>query len=145
MVDTRYVDPNPYAAAERQERLEAELRRDKEIGVGMAAGGFSVFGASYLITALAGAITIDNGNADRDDREVQLGQALMIPVAGPFIGASRTRSATGAFGSALVGVIQVSTLTVGIIGSVKIARSNRQLRMSLKPGYAGGAGFELEF
>jgi hypothetical protein len=145
MVDARYVDPDPRAVAERQERLEAELRRDKEIGVGMAAGGFSVFGASFLITALAGAITIDNGNADNDEREVQLGQALMIPVAGPFVGAARTRSATGAFGSALVGVIQVSTLTVGIIGSVKIARSNRQLRMSLKPGYAGGAGFELKF
>ena len=64
----------------------------------------------------------------------------LIPVAGPFIAASRLNSATAGFGLGFVGVVQLAGLAMGIGGSVLLAKSRRNSRLSAGPG-----GFQLKF
>jgi hypothetical protein len=102
-------------------------------GLGLMIAGFSVFGFSYLLTAVGGAISIDSGRPE-------IGQPLLIPIAGPFIAGARHGSATVGLGLGLVGVIQLAGLGMGVGGAVQFGKSRRQARLSADAG-----GLVLEF
>ena len=102
-------------------------------GLGLMIAGFSVFGFSYLLTAVGGAVSIDAGRPE-------IGQPLMIPIAGPFIAGARHGSATVGLGLGLVGVIQLAGLGMGIGGAVQFGKSRRQARLSADAG-----GLVLQF
>lgn len=96
-------------------------------GLGLMIAGFSVFGFSYLISAVSGTIMLD---ANRPE----IGQPLLIPAAGPFLAASRARTAVGGFGLGFVGVIQIAGLGMGIGGTIMFARARHQAKLSAGPG-----------
>jgi hypothetical protein len=102
-------------------------------GLGLTIAGFSVFGVSYLITAVSGTAIIDAGSPE-------IGRPLLIPVAGPFIAGARQSSATLGLGLGLVGVIQLAGLGMGIGGAVMLGSARRQARLSANAG-----GLSLEF
>jgi hypothetical protein len=102
-------------------------------GLGLIIAGFSVFGFSYLASAVGGAMTIDAGRPE-------IGRPLLIPVVGPFIAGGRQTSATLGLGLGLVGVIQLAGLGMGVGGSVMLGSARRQARLS-----ATGGGLQLEF
>jgi hypothetical protein len=102
-------------------------------GLGLTIAGFSIFGFSYLIAAASGTVAIDAGDAD-------VGRPLLIPVAGPFIAATRVGSATFGFGLAFAGVIQLAGLGMGVGGAVMLGNSRRKAALSAAPG-----GLQLKF
>jgi hypothetical protein len=102
-------------------------------GLGLTIAGFSVFGFSYLFTAVGGALAIDSSNPE-------VGRPLLIPVVGPFIAGGRQSSATIGLGLGIVGVIQLAGLGMGVAGSVMLGSARRQARLS-----AAGGGLQLEF
>lgn len=102
-------------------------------GMGMMIAGFSIFSISYLITAGVGTALIDNGRQ-------ATGRPLLIPVAGPFIAASRQPYATVGFGLGFVGVIQLAGLGMGVGGAVMLGTARRQARLSANAG-----GLQLQF
>ena len=102
--------------------------------MGKAAFGFGMFGVSYLIAAVTGTSMIDAGAEE-------LGRPLLIPVAGPFVTAARSRSATVGFGFALGGVVQIAGLGLGITGAVQLGKARRNApQLSAAPG-----GLQLKF
>jgi hypothetical protein len=106
---------------------------NKNRGLGLTIAGFSIFGFSYLITAVSGTIAIDAGSPE-------IGRPLLIPAVGPFIAASRVPSATLGFGLGFTGVIQLAGLGMGIGGAVMLGNSRRQAALSAAPG-----GLQLQF
>lgn len=102
-------------------------------GLGLLVAGASVFTISYLISAVAGAFLIDSGEDD-------VGRPLLIPLAGPFIGAARTDSALAGLGLGFGGVAQIAGFGMMVGGGVWFARSRAQARVSLTPG-----GVQLRF
>jgi hypothetical protein len=102
-------------------------------GLGLLIAGTSVFGFSYLFTVVAGVVLIDSNNED-------VGRPLLIPIAGPFIGISRSDSATAAFGLGFAGLAQLAGLGMSIGGGVMLGRSRRQAQLSFAPG-----GLQLRF
>ncbi len=123
-----YVQPGPPAPI-----APPPPRVNPNRGLGLTVAGFSMFGVSYLITAASGTVAIDAGSPE-------VGRPLLIPVAGPFIAATRVGTATGGFGLAFVGVVQLAGLAMGIAGSVKLAKSRREARFAASSG-----GFEVKF
>jgi hypothetical protein len=95
--------------------------------------GISVFGVSYLITAVSGTAIIDGGAPE-------IGRPLLIPVAGPFIAGARQSSATLGFGLGIVGVVQLAGLGMAVGGGVMLGTSRRRARLSAAPG-----GLQLQF
>ncbi len=90
-------------------------------GLGLLISGWSLFGGSYLITALAGAIAYDTGNEP-------LGGALLIPIAGPLIAMPQVDSLSGRIGLAFPFLAQTAGVAMGITGAVLLARSRRANR-----------------
>lgn len=101
--------------------------------------GFTIFGAAYLTSAVAGAVW-----TDYDGRLTSGGGRMMIPVGGPFAAIPETGSATGAFFAGLLGVLQTGGLAMGIAGAVMLGRANskrRQVSFHMGPtrdGWAAG-------
>lgn len=102
-------------------------------GLGLTIAGFSIFGFSYLIAAASGTVAIDAGASD-------IGRPLLIPVAGPFIAATRAGTATGGFGLGFAGIVQLAGLGMGIGGAVMFGNSRRKAQLSAAPG-----GLQLQF
>jgi hypothetical protein len=102
-------------------------------GLGMTIAGFSIFGVSYLITAVTATALIDSGSPE-------MGRPLLIPVVGPFIAAGRQPYATIGFGLAFTGIIQLASAGMGIGGAVILGTSRRKARLS-----ASGSGLQLRF
>lgn len=75
---------------------------------GLVVGGAVTFGATYLFTALGGAIASDTGS----DRAA----LLMIPVVGPFAMVGDGSGATGSFGLVLNGLTQAAGVTMFALG-----------------------------
>lgn len=101
-------------------------RPNKRRGLGLMITGWSLFVASYGITALSGAAIIDNCDASDDYDCRKLGGSLMIPVLGPFLATSEVDNMTGRFALVVFpGLAQVAGLSMGIAGTVLFARSRR--------------------
>lgn len=102
-------------------------------GLGLMIAGISVFSFSYLISAVVGVIMIDTNSPE-------IGQRLLIPLAGPFMAIGPANTATGGFGLAFVGLAQVAGFGMAIGGGVMFGRSRSQARLSAAPG-----GLQLRF
>lgn len=118
----------------------------------LLAAGLGGFGTLYLLTAYAGAHAIDKArdmsHGDYgDDNEGQMtrnrGRALLIPVAGPFIGMHFTNSARRKYWLAINGSLQASTLVMGIIGARMFAKHRRAKRRAQLTAAAGPDGAQL--
>jgi len=105
--------------------------------------GFTLFGVTYLISALAGTIAIDTSNSYYDgeptdvnmDNRRKWGLRMAIPVGGPFAAIPVGETATGKLFCGLAGATQVAGLSMGIAGAVLLARANRNMgRVSLMLG-----------
>jgi hypothetical protein len=116
----------------------ASLLQQRNSGLGMTISGFTMFGTSYLISALIGTISIDYANSV--DGSGKYGRRMLIPIAGPFLAIPRSDSATGGLFTGLLGVIQVGGFVLGSAGAIKYGRAKRQLELSASSG-----GLQLKF
>jgi hypothetical protein len=116
----------------------AALKHQRNSGIGMTISGYTMFGTSYLISALIGTISLDYA-ADVGGTG-KYGRRMLIPIAGPFIAIPRADSATGGLFTGFLGVIQVAGFVLGTAGAIKLGRANRQLRLSANSG-----GLQLQF
>ncbi|WP_181197496.1 hypothetical protein [Enhygromyxa salina] len=106
---------------------------NKNRGLGLTIAGFSIFGVTYLISAISATALIDTGFTET-------GRPMLIPAVGPFIAASRQSSATLGFGLAFTGVIQIAGLGMGIGGAVMLGGARKRAQLSAAPG-----GLQLQF
>lgn len=116
----------------------AALKHQRNSGIGMTISGYTMFGTSYLISALIGTISLDYA-ADVGGTG-KYGRRMLIPIAGPFLAIPRADSATGGLFTGFLGVIQVAGFALGTAGAIKLGRANRQLRLSADAG-----GLRLQF
>lgn len=116
----------------------AALKHQRNSGLGMTISGYTIFGTSYLISALVGTISLDYA-ADVGGTGTY-GRRMLIPIAGPFMAIPRADSATGGLFTGFLGVIQVGGFVLGTAGAIKFGRANRQLRLSADTG-----GLKLQF
>lgn len=106
---------------------------------GLMIAGWTMFGSSYLLTALVGAIIADGRGICADPARCERqGYYMMVPVVGPFmaIGPSNTASGSGFLG--LAGIIQTAGLVMGIVGTAQFVADGRRQQMVLN-----GDGFRL--
>jgi hypothetical protein len=116
----------------------AALKHQRNSGIGMTISGYTIFGTSYLISALVGTISLDLA-ADVGGTGTY-GRRMLIPVAGPFLAIPRADSATGGLFTGFLGVVQLGGFVLGTAGAIKLGRANRQLRLSADAG-----GLQLQF
>lgn len=116
----------------------AALVHRRNSGLGMTISGFTMFGTSYLISALIGTISIDY--AESVGGSGKYGRRMLIPLGGPFAAIPRADSATGGLFTALLGVIQVGGFVLGTAGAIKYGSAKRQLELSANSG-----GLQLRF
>jgi hypothetical protein len=110
----------------------AALKHRRNSGIGMTISGYTLFGTSYLISALVGTISIDYA---RDiGGSGTYGRRMLIPLAGPFMAIPRADSATGGLFTGFVGVVQVAGFVLGTAGAIRIGRANRDLRLMADAG-----------
>jgi hypothetical protein len=108
----------------------------------MVASGWALFGSMYLSSALVGTASIDL--AGDDERQRAYGQRMLLPVAGPFMAAFATRSATGALMTAMVGAAQATGLVLASVGHMRLRRLRREA--TLTASVAGPAvGLRMRF
>jgi hypothetical protein len=144
--------PAPVASSVPPPRLVAPPppRPSHGDGKDLIAIGLSTFGAFYFFTSLAGAVIIDN-TRDRkydeygeakptDTKRLNYGRALLVPVAGPFIGIRYTDSAKERWGAALTGSVQVAGVIMTAVGLIRNARYRRAQRFGVGAGMAAGGG-----
>jgi hypothetical protein len=116
----------------------AHLKHQRNSGIGMTISGYTLFGTSYLISALIGTISIDYA------RDVggagKYGRRMLIPIAGPFMAIPRADSATGGLFTGLIGVVQVTGFILGTAGAIRLGRANRELLLMADSG-----GLTLKF
>lgn len=162
-----YANPQPYPYANPQPyppypgpapAPEAPRSRRK----GLMIGGWTMFGVSYLLTALIGAVISDSKTICADPARCQrLGYYMMIPVAGPFIATGPSNTATGSIFLGLVGVAQTAGLVMGIVGTAQFVADGRRhqsvmnndgfrltrrgLRVNASPTTRGGAMLSLNY
>lgn len=116
----------------------AALKHQRNSGIGMAISGYTIFGTSYLISALIGTISIDYANDVGGSGTY--GRRMLIPLGGPFAAIPRADSATGGLFTGLVGVMQVTGFVLGTAGAIRLGRANRDLRLMADSG-----GLTLKF
>jgi hypothetical protein len=116
----------------------AALKHRRNSGIGMTISGYTLFGTSYMISALIGTISIDYA---RDvDGSGTYGRRMLIPLVGPFMAIPRSDSATGGLFTGLVGVVQLGGFVLGTAGAIRLGRANRDLRLMADSG-----GLTLKF
>lgn len=116
----------------------AALKHKRAAGIGMTISGYTMFGTTYLISALIGTISLDLA-ADVGGSGTY-GRRMLYPLVGPFMAIPRADSATGGLFTGLLGVVQVGGFVLGTAGAIKLGRANRQLRLSADAG-----GLKLQF
>jgi hypothetical protein len=114
------------------------LRHRRNSGIGMTISGYTLFGTSYLISALVGTISIDYANDIGGSGTY--GRRMLIPLVGPFMAIPRSDSATGGLFTGLVGVVQIAGFALGTAGAIRLGRANRDLRLTADTG-----GLTLKF
>ncbi|MBL8942747.1 MAG: hypothetical protein JNK45_06360 [Myxococcales bacterium] len=118
-------------------------------GNDLIAAGLASFGGFYFFTSLAGAVIIDKARdrktdaytgekQELDTRRLNYGRALLVPVAGPFIGLAYTSSAKERWAAALTGAVQVTGVVLTMVGLTQKARARRAQRYSVGAQVAAG-------
>lgn len=117
----------------------------------MVAAGFSTFGGIYMLTAYAGAATIDRAREiSRNDWQDgngamtrNRGRALLIPVAGPFIAMRFTNSARRKYWQAVNGGLQATSLAIGLLGARMFRKHRKAQRRAQVTAAASREGAQL--
>jgi hypothetical protein len=139
---TSSVQPACDCESDAAKRALALHRSERRRGRAMVASGWSLFGAMYVSTALLGTASIDL--AGDDERARAYGQRMLVPVAGPFMAAFVSRTATGALMTAMLGAAQATGLILATAGHVRLHRVRRE--MALSASVAGPTlGLRLQF
>jgi hypothetical protein len=120
-----YYGPQPYPPQPAPAPYPPPRSRRK----GMMVGGWTMLGASYLFTAVTGAIIADV--CDNDQPCDRVGYFMLIPVAGPFIAIGPSQTASGSIFLGLSGVVQTAGLIMGIVGTAQFVADGRQQQMVL--------------
>ena len=121
--------------------------------------GFSAFGMSYLMGATVGATIIDSETIDDNgDDNVAFsnpssrayGRSLLVPLIGPFLAIPHATTAMGRLATVVLGLTQVGTLTLGVLGATRLAKSRSAAKMQLgiapTPGFRGAtAHLQMRF
>lgn len=110
----------------------AAAKQRRNSGIGMTISGYTLFGTSYLISALVGTISLDYAR-DIGGSGIY-GRRMLIPLVGPFMAIPRADSATGGLFTGLVGVVQVAGFALGTAGAIRLGRANRDLRLMADAG-----------
>lgn len=116
----------------------AELKHRRNSGLGMTISGYTLFGTSYLISALVGTISLDLA-ADVGGTGVY-GRRMLVPLVGPFMAIPRAGTATGGLFTGLLGVVQIGGFALGTAGAIRFGSARRQLALSADTG-----GLKLQF
>lgn len=139
------VEPAPAsdAAIDRLDAARARKKAEKGRAVGLMAAGFSVWGSTYLVSALIGAASIDLAG---DEQVSRYGRWMTVPVVGPFGAAFNARSATGTLFSTTLGLAQAAGFTMAVIGVARHRRIKRDLQLMAMPTQGGGhIGMRMRF
>lgn len=129
-------------------------------GKGLMIAGWSIFGATYLISTLVGTTAIDQARCDRgggfdegdlgcttDESRRRYGRRMLVPVVGPFMAVA---TEYGDPEAVFLGINQVAGLVMGIVGTIRYVstgrrglatlrlRDGRALALDLGPTTAGG-------
>lgn len=114
--------PAPAPAPPSDHHLRYRRGRD------MMIAGFTVFGGIYIITAFSGAIVFDQCEPTASYDCGFIGKALILPVVGPFIAASRAEKLSGKMGLVIFpGLGQVTGLALGIAGAALFGSSRKHV------------------
>lgn len=136
--------PQPMAGPSPAEHRRLQLIAEKSRARSLRIAGWATLGGSYGFSALIGTTTIDTTSSG--DRLRGYGYAMTIPVAGPFIAAFQTRSATGALFTTSLGVAQVVGLGMAIVGGHRYRRFKRDLSIAAAPTRGGAqVGVTMRF
>jgi hypothetical protein len=127
--------------------------KSTQIRKGLVIGGAVTFGVVYLLTAIAGAVVSDVGDATCGNTTcpgTRSGRLLLIPVAGPFALLGATGSATANLGLVLDGLLQAGGVAMLIGGlaapkTVLVRDDVSKVKIMPKPMIFGqnGAGVGL--
>lgn len=102
---------------------------------GLMIAGWIMFGVSYIISAVTGAAMLDlNEGGLCGDECKNVGGALLVPVAGPFIAMAWSGSHLGRAMLALMGAVEVAGLVMGIIGTMRYVSGMRAYRKAMRHG-----------
>ncbi|MEM7154623.1 MAG: hypothetical protein AAF799_17375 [Myxococcota bacterium] len=137
------MTPQTMAAPSKAEL--ARLRKVAEVNRARSLrnAGWATLGSVYGVSALIGTITIDSTSPGRMRN---YGYSMVIPVAGPFIAAFHSRSATGALLTTTLGVAQAVGLGMAIVGGARHRRFKRDLTFAAAPTRGGGqVGVSMRF
>jgi hypothetical protein len=93
---------------------------------GLMISGISVFGASYIIAAITGAVLLDIKTPCSDCKGV--GAMLLIPLAGPFLAIPRADAGDG--GLVVLGIVQIAGAGLMVGGIIQFLHSKRQAQQS---------------
>lgn len=136
-----YPQPMAVPSREQQEysRRMADLSRARSLKV----AGWATLGSTYAFSALIGTIALDTAQRDRMRN---YGYGMVIPVAGPFVAAFQTRSATGALVTISLGVAQAAGLGMALVGGARHRRLKREIGFTAMPTRGGGhVGMSMRF
>ncbi len=137
------VPPPPVPRPSRHEQALAEKKSEKGKAMGLAIGGWAMFGSTYFVSALIGTVTLDTTTEPHMRR---FGRWMTLPVAGPFGAAFNARSATGTLFTTTLGLAQAAGFTMAVIGTARHRRAKRDLRLMAMPTRNGGQfGMSMRF
>ncbi len=119
----------------------------RRVSKGLVAGGASLFGSIYLITVLAGAITVD---VCKLSSSCTPSYALFIPVVGPLFEIPRSASMVGDLFLVLDTLAQGAGVFMFIFGlaapRVVLVRNDLAYAPTVEPYFAGsGGGMRVSF
>jgi len=121
---------------------DIDLRRRGRLGLGLAFGGFGLFGITYLGTVMT--VLSSAKDEGRYANEPNVRRPWVIaPLVGPFVIAGQAEAAGTKALMAVLGVVQVGTLATGITGAVIRVRRTRDAEsrvlknVSIAPWHSG--------
>ncbi|MCA9654558.1 MAG: hypothetical protein KC501_31880 [Myxococcales bacterium] len=136
--------PQPMAGPSPAERRRLQLMAEQSRARSLRIAGWATLGGTYGFSALIGTISIDSTSPG--DRMRGYGYSMVLPVAGPFIAAFHTRSATGALLTTSLGVAQAVGLGMALVGGHRYRRFKRDLSIAAAPTRGGGQiGVSMRF
>lgn len=137
------LTPHPMAPPSKAEWLRLQRVSEMSRARSLRAAGWATLGGTYGFSALIGTIALDSAGSNRGRR---YGAWMTLPVAGPFVSAFHTRTATGALVTTSLGVAQAAGLAMALIGGSRYRRLKRQLSLAAAPTRDGGrVAFSMRF
>lgn len=128
-----YVDPGAQGTVAPGAYPQPPRKRRK----GLMIAGWTMFGASYLGTALIAAVVHDACNLGTRPNCKYAAGLTTIPLVGPFLAIPylNTDAITPKIFMAFPALVQIAGLTMGIIGTVQFVRDGRQNQVVNMDGF----------